>query len=234
MDNEVKFWAIVPAAGTGSRMQTDCPKQYLELMNKPVLIHTLERLGTCPGIAGVGLGISADDARWAALGFEADWLACVCDGGAERAETVSNILQAMASVIADRDWVLVHDAARPCVTHAEIISLMKLAARTDGGLLGRPLTDTIKLADETSQVQRTVPREGLWRAHTPQMFRYKALRSALQKARDTASNVTDEASAMEQAGSHPLMVEGRPENIKITLPGDLELAEIFMQQQEAE
>lgn len=213
-------------------MQADCPKQYLELNNKPVLIHTLERLGTCPGITGVGLGISADDARWPALEFEADWLPCVCDGGAERAETVSNILDEMADIIADRDWVLVHDAARPCVTHAEVISLMQQASRTDGGLLGRPLTDTIKFADDAGNVQRTVPREGLWRAQTPQMFRYAELRSALQKANEAGNSVTDEASAMEQAGIHPLMVEGRPENIKITLPGDLELAEIFMQKQE--
>ena len=234
MNNKDKFWAIVPAAGTGSRMQSDCPKQYLALNNKPVLVHALERLGTCPGISGVGLGISPDDTRWPALGFDADWLVCVCDGGAERAETVSNLLTAMSGTIADRDWVLVHDAARPCVTHAEIISLMKMAARTDGGLLGRPLTDTIKLADDSGHVRRTVPREGLWRAQTPQMFRYAALRAALRKAGESGTSVTDEASAMEQAGIHPLMVEGRPGNIKITLPGDLELAEIFMQQQEEE
>lgn len=231
MDDVDKYWAIVPAAGAGRRMQSDCPKQYLRLAGKAVLQHTLERLGSCPGISGVGLGISAGDERWAEMGFDPDWLVCVCDGGAERADTVINILKAMSGIIGDNDWVLVHDAARPCITHGEIRSLMQHAADTDGGLLGRPLTDTVKLADKNGQVMRTVPREGLWRAQTPQMFRYAELRSALQSALDSGAAVTDEASAMEQAGRHPVMVEGRPENIKLTLPGDLEMAESFMQEQ---
>jgi 2-C-methyl-D-erythritol 4-phosphate cytidylyltransferase len=213
-------------------MQSDCPKQYLQLAGKPILQHTLQRLGSCPGISGVGLGISAGDERWAEMGFQADWLVCVCEGGAERADTVINILDAMADQVSGTDWVLVHDAARPCITHGEIIALMEQATGTDGGLLGCPVTDTVKLTDPDNRVVRTVPRDGLWRAQTPQMFRYADLRSALQAARDNGSNVTDEASAMELAGKHPVMVEGRLQNIKITLPGDLEMAELFLQSKE--
>ena len=231
MDDEDKYWAIVPAAGAGRRMQSDCPKQYLRLAGKTVLQHTLERLGSCPGIAGVGLGISAGDEHCAAMRFDPEWLVCVCEGGTERADTVMNILKAMSGIIGDDDWVLVHDAARPCITHAEIRALMQHGGDTDGALLGRPLTDTVKLADSDGRVMRTVPREGLWRAQTPQMFRYAGLRSALQAALDSGTAVTDEASAMEQAGRHPVMVEGRPENIKITLPGDLERAASFIQEQ---
>lgn len=232
MSSREKYWAVIPAAGIGSRMQASCPKQYLELLGRPVLLHALERLGSCPGIAGVGLGISPVDTWWPALGYEADWLVRVCEGGTERADTVANVLESMQDLIAEQDWVLVHDAARPCVTHEEILMLIEQGSQAGGGLLGRTVTDTVKQADPAGRVQRTVPREGLWRAQTPQMFRYGELRAALRTALENGSGVTDEASAMELAGIYPVMIEGRPDNIKITRPGDLELAEFYLQQQD--
>lgn len=230
--NDERFWVVVPAAGAGRRMGTDIPKQYLELTGQMVLLHTLERLASCPGVSGLFLGLSAGDPYWQELSFTAPWLKQVCDGGAERADTVSLILDAMAGSVEETDWVLVHDAARPCVTHEDILQLMKLASLQDGGLLGRPVSDTVKLTDSNDRVMQTIPRDGLWRAQTPQMFRYSELRQALQDAKNKGLVITDEASAMEYAGYQPLMVQGRSDNIKITVPGDLELADTFIKLQE--
>ena len=231
MTNNERYWAVVPAAGAGRRMGGAVPKQYLELCGEAVLLHTLKRLASCPGISGLFLGVSAGDMFWQALSFDAPWLIQVCDGGAERADTVGLILENMAGVAQDQDWVLVHDAARPCITHGDILQLMKLATLQSGGLLGRPISDTVKLADNSARVLKTIPRDGLWRAQTPQMFRYGELRQALLSAKHKGLTITDEASAMEYAGFQPLMVQGRSDNIKITLPGDLELAEAFLKAQ---
>jgi len=227
-----KFWAVVPAAGVGRRMGANIPKQYLELAGETILLQTMKRLASCPGVSGLFLGVSAGDPYWQEMSYSAPWLKSVCDGGSERADTVSRILDDMSGTVQHRDWVLVHDAVRPCVRHKDIQQLMKLAARQDGGLLGEPITDTVKLADSAGRVRKTVPREGLWRAQTPQMFRFGELQQALHNAKSNGLVVTDEASAMEYAGSHPLMVAGSPVNIKITVPGDLQLAEVFYQNQE--
>ena len=230
--NAEKYWVVVPAAGTGRRMKADIPKQYLELSGQAVLLHTMKRLASCPGISGLFLGITAGDPYWQELSFTAPWLKQVCDGGAERADTVSLVLDDMAGAVQQTDWVLVHDAARPCITHTDVLQLMKLASQQEGGLLGRPISDTVKLADKNNRVRETIPRDGLWRAQTPQMFRYGELRNALQNAKKKGLVITDEASAMEFAGYQPLMVQGRPDNIKITVPGDLQLAETFIKLQE--
>ena len=230
--HDERYWVVVPAAGAGRRMGADMPKQYLQLYGQAVLLHTLKRLASCPGISGLFLGVSIDDPYWQELSFSAPWLKRVCDGGAERADTVSLILDDMAEEVQDTDWVLVHDAARPCITHADILQLMKLASQKDGGLLGRPVSDTVKLADSNNRVRKTIPRDGLWRAQTPQMFRYGDLRHALLNAKNKGLVITDEASAMEFAGYRPLMVPGRFDNIKITVPGDLQLAETFIRLQE--
>ncbi|MEA1891066.1 MAG: 2-C-methyl-D-erythritol 4-phosphate cytidylyltransferase [Pseudomonadota bacterium] len=224
-----KFWAVVPAAGVGRRMGANIPKQYLELAGETILLQTIKRLASCPGVSGLFLGVSADDQYWQDMAFSAPWLKSVCDGGDERADTVSLILDDMSDTVQQDDWVLVHDAVRPCVSHKDIERLMKLARRQDGGLLGRPITDTVKLADDADKIKKTIPRQGLWRAQTPQMFRYGELRQALLKAKDNGLLVTDEASAMEYAGFHPLMVHCGPGNIKITVPGDMQLAEVFFQ-----
>jgi 2-C-methyl-D-erythritol 4-phosphate cytidylyltransferase len=230
--NAEKYWVVVPAAGAGRRMRADIPKQYLELSGQAVLLHTMKRLASCPGISGLFLGITAGDPYWQELSFTAPWLKQVCDGGAERADTVSLVLDDMAGAVQQTDWVLVHDAARPCITHTDVLQLMKLASQQEGGLLGRPISDTVKLADKNNRVRETIPRDGLWRAQTPQMFRYGELRNALQNAKKKGLVITDEASAMEFAGYQPLMVQGRPDNIKITVPGDLQLAETFIKLQE--
>ena len=227
-----RYWVVVPAAGSGRRMGADIPKQYLELSGQAVLLHTMKRLASCPGVSGLYLGISAGDPYWQELSFTAPWLKQVCDGGAERADTVSLVLDEMAGTVEETDWVLVHDAARPCITHADILQLMTLASQQQGGLLGRPVSDTVKLADTSNRVRETIPRDGLWRAQTPQMFRYGDLRTAMSNAKKKGLVITDEASAMEFAGYQPLMVMGRSDNIKITVPGDLQLAETFIKLQE--
>ena len=227
-----KYWAIVPAAGVGRRMGGNIPKQYLDLAGEAVLLRTMKRLASCAGVSGLFLGVSAADSYWQALSFSAPWLKSVCDGGEERSDTVSLILDDMSGTVEECDWVLVHDAVRPCVSHKDILQLMHLASQQDGGLLGLPITDTVKHADSADSVTKTISREGLWRAQTPQMFRYGELRQALQNAKDNDLLVTDEASAMEYAGFHPLMVQGCSDNIKITVPGDMELADIFFRLQE--
>lgn len=215
-------------------MEAQIPKQYLQLCGQAVLLHTLKRLASCPGISGLFLGVSSGDPYWQKLSFDAPWLKRVCDGGTERSDTVSLILDSMEDMVQPQDWVLVHDAARPCVAHSDILQLMAHAREQGGGLLGRPISDTVKLADGDNKVRQTIPRDGLWRAQTPQMFRYAELRKALQDAKDIGYAITDEASAMELAGFKPLMVQGRNDNIKITVPGDLELAEVFIKAQEIE
>ncbi|MCK5360231.1 MAG: 2-C-methyl-D-erythritol 4-phosphate cytidylyltransferase, partial [Gammaproteobacteria bacterium] len=200
-----------------------------------VLLQTLKRLASCPGISGVFLAVSADDVYWQEIwqdiSHESPWLKSVCVGGEERADTVSRIFTDMDGRVEQNDWVLVHDAVRPCVSHKDIEKLMKQASQYDGGLLGRPISDTVKLADDQGRVKKTISRDGLWAAQTPQMFRYGELRQALLEAKEKGLLITDEASAMELAGFQPLMVQGSSDNFKITMPGDLELAEVYLQKQ---
>lgn len=229
-----RFWAVIPAAGQGSRMGAASPKQYLSLGGKTVLEHSLSRLTGHPRIAATVLVIAADDGHWPRLagGFARQSL-FIAHGGAERCHSVLNGLLALAAHAAPRDWVLVHDAARPCVRHEDIdVLLSRLQDHPVGGLLGIPVTDTMKRADRQGDIIETVLREGLWRALTPQMFRYEMLLQALRTALDRGVVVTDEAAAVEMAGFTPRMVEGHADNIKITRPQDLALAELFLRQQE--
>jgi len=228
------YWAVVPAAGVGSRMQADRPKQYLELAGKTILQHTLERLATHPMIKGVVVSVSAGDAYWSDLKLDASLPIYMAEGGAERCHSVLNGLKKLCHVAEQTDWVLVHDAARPCLRHEDIDKLIAELQHTDGGLLGLPVADTIKFCDKNGVVQKTVDRSGLWRALTPQMFRLKSLLDALQKAIDENALVTDEASAMELIGIHPKMVEGHADNIKITHPQDLRWAEMYLNNQRGE
>lgn len=226
-----KLWAVVPAAGAGRRMSTNIPKQYLRLGEKTVLEHTLDTLLACPQLAGVVVVLSADDGYWPGLRdryFNARLE--VVTGGAERCHSVLNGLVHLAGRANADDWVLVHDAARPCVQLSDIEKLIEtLAATTDGGLLGVPVADTMKQVDGNDRVTATVARDGLWHAYTPQMFRLGRLQTALQYAIDNDLLVTDEASAMELAGYLPRMVQGQRDNIKITVPSDLELAAFYLQ-----
>ena len=216
-------------------MRAACPKQYLPLLGRAMLLHTLERLGRYPRLRGLAVGIAADDAYWPTLATEIPNLLVTYVGGAERAQTVLNGLRALETYAAPDDWVLVHDAARPCVRHADIDSLLAaVAGHADGGLLALPLSDTVKRADHNGCIEETVPRTGLWRALTPQVFRFVALRDALESAMRAGVEITDEASAMEYSGARPRLVHGHADNIKITLPEDLALAELFLREQEHE
>jgi len=225
------IWAVVPAAGAGRRMSANIPKQYLPLGEKTVLEHTLDTLLACRQLAGVVVVLSAGDGYWPDLQarYSSQPLEVVT-GGAERCHSVLNGLTHLAGKAAADDWVLVHDAARPCVRLTDIDTLIStLAATSHGGLLGVPVADTMKQVDGADRVTATVAREGLWHAYTPQMFRLGSLRAALQQAIDNDLLVTDEASAMELAGVQPRMVQGQRDNIKITVAADLELAAFYLQ-----
>jgi 2-C-methyl-D-erythritol 4-phosphate cytidylyltransferase len=217
-------------------MQSTIPKQYLALNGHPVILATLERLGSWPRLRGLYAGISATDAHWPGVEPRAARIPKfrgTYHGGATRAHTVLNGLRMLLEHAPNSDWVMVHDAVRPCVRHAD---LDKLAAAvtvgSSGGLLALPLADTVKRADAAGRVVETVPREGLWRALTPQMFRIGELVGALARAVAEGHETTDEAAAIEQVGGRPLLVAGHADNIKITLPGDLALAELFLREQE--
>lgn len=216
-------------------MQANLPKQYLPLRGRPILAHALERLCTHRRVQGVMVGIAPDDDRW--RGQAPEWarfarLLGSYAGGATRAHTVLNGLVALGAHARPDDWVLVHDAVRPCVRASDIDRLIaEVEHSAHGGLLALPMADTVKRADAQDCVVETVPRAGLWRALTPQMFRFDSLRNALQQALAQGIEITDEAMAIELAGGRPRLVAGHPDNIKVTLPGDLALAELFLNQQ---
>lgn len=223
-------WCVVPAAGRGRRFGGEVPKQYLRLHDKPLLLHTLERLAAHPRIAGLMLVVAADDASWVQGLVEVLGKPLLrATGGAERADSVLAGLRALPASVAAGDAVLVHDAARPCVRAADISRLIDLAVPAGGGLLAAPLRDTLKRADAQGRVAATEPREARWRALTPQLFPRAALEAALAAAAASGIAVTDEAMAMERAGHAPLLVEGSEDNIKVTTPADLALAEFILQ-----
>ena len=223
-----RFFALIPAAGVGSRMGAACPKQYLELLGKPVLRYALEAFGECSEIERIYVLISHED-EWLDA-FLASWpdldtgrvrfLRC---GGVTRRETVLNGLHVLFRECAPDDWILVHDAARPGLT-PELIQRLIHAVADDktGGLLALPVVDTVKRQGNNGL--ETVSRDGLWLAQTPQMFRYAILREALEKS----GNVTDEAGAVEAMSLTPHLVEGHLRNTKITRPADLALVELFL------
>ena len=226
-----KFWAVVPAAGAGKRMGSELPKQYLLLGDRTVLEQTLDSLLGCPRLSGLVLALSPDDEHWSAI--ESRYATAPLqrvDGGAERCHSVLNSLDHLATETDANDWVLVHDAARPCVRIEDIEQLIAtLETGGQGGLLGVPVADTMKRVDDQLAITATVDRDRLWHAYTPQMFRLGELRTALREAIEAGKAVTDEANAMELAGFKPRMVQGSRDNIKITLPADLALATFYLQ-----
>ncbi|MDF2178976.1 2-C-methyl-D-erythritol 4-phosphate cytidylyltransferase [Aliiglaciecola sp. CAU 1673] len=220
------FTVIVPAAGVGKRMGAGKPKQYLALAGKTLLEHTLENLISHPRIERIVLALHPQDPYFDELPVaDAPWITRV-QGGKERADSVLAGLQALS----DQDWVLVHDAARPCLSHGDLDKLLLLSEGAVGGILATPVRDTMKRADAYRMVARTEDRSNLWHALTPQFFPAKALTDALQNALTQGVNITDEASAMEWA-NHPVhLVEGCSSNIKVTRPEDLALAEFYLKQ----
>jgi 2-C-methyl-D-erythritol 4-phosphate cytidylyltransferase len=227
--NEPRFWAVVPAAGIGSRMGGEIPKQYLPLLGRPIIEHTLARLCNHPRISGVVVVLAADDRWWPEIAVKYSHPLLVAAGGEERRDSVLSGLDSLSERASEHDWVLVHDAVRPCLRDEDIDRLMnELRADEVGGLLAIPVRDTMKRAGSNSRVRETVSRESLWLAQTPQMFRLGALRDALLLTVDEDRDVTDEAQAMELAGTRPRLVQGHEDNIKITRRDDLELAEMFL------
>jgi 2-C-methyl-D-erythritol 4-phosphate cytidylyltransferase len=213
-------------------MGGELPKQYLSLAGKTVMEHTLSGLCSHPLIDGVAIAIAPDDERWSALGFACEKPLLRVSGGAERCYSVLNALDGLTASASEDDWVLVHDAARPCLRREDLDCLIEtLRDHPVGGMLGVPVRDTMKRADAEGSVYETVNRAGLWHALTPQMFRLGALRGAIRRALDRDIVVTDEAMAMEMMGARPRLIEGHGDNIKVTRPEDLALAAFFLRQQ---
>lgn len=228
----VRYWPLLPAAGVGSRMQADRPKQYLSLGQRFLIDHTLQRMLSYPRFQQLVLVLSAGDPYWAESPFSHDPRILRADGGAERCYSVLNGLQALQGLAADDDWIVVHDVARPCLRHSDLDRLLA-SVRDPGAILASPVRDTMKRGRAGADgcvIDHTVDRTQLWHALTPQVFRYAALREALSRCLQDGVEVTDEASAMEHCGWQPLLVEGRADNIKVTRPEDLALAEFFLTQ----
>lgn len=220
------FWAIVPAAGIGSRIDSSKPKQYLSLRGRALIEHSLTALLQSQHVSGVMLGLHADDSHWKNLNYQSHKTVQTFVGGESRAQTVFNALELLKHDC-DRDaFVLVHDAARPCLTERDIAALVGACEQHPvGGLLAAPVDDTIKNVNTQQQVLGTIDRSPLWRALTPQMFRLGALHDALAYCFENKLCVTDEASAIEHRGGKPIVVQGDTRNIKVTYAEDLSLAE---------
>ena len=222
------FWCVVPAAGRGTRVGGDCPKQYLPLAGRGLILHTLERLAAHPRIGGLLVTLSLSDTHWPAVDAILGKPVLTAIGGVERSDSVLAGLDALPDHVGAHDFVLVHDAARPCVRQSDISRLIERCTAVDGGLLGAPLRDTLKRANDASRSMATEPRDERWRAFTPQMFRRGQLSAALRDATARGVKVSDEAMAMERAGFAPLLVEGAEDNIKVTTAEDFALAEFLL------
>ena len=225
-----RFHIIIPAAGAGNRMATAIPKQYLPLCGKPIVSHCIQTFFSCPRIASINLALSAEDFFWRSLTLDSNSrLNLHYTGGDTRAQTVLNTLEAMRPNVAGDDWILVHDAARPGLTIPLLNQLLDTLEHDDvGGLLALPLADTLKQSNADQRVEKTIPREGLWQAQTPQMFRFSLLQQALASFDGVP---TDEAQAVEALGLQPKLVTGSLRNMKITYPQDMALMEVLMQKE---
>jgi 2-C-methyl-D-erythritol 4-phosphate cytidylyltransferase len=230
--NRLNYWLIVPAAGKGQRFGSHIPKQYLPLLGHTVMECTLNRLSLVPQINQIIVPIHPQDNTAQTLNFTHRSKIVFCEGGAERADSVLAGLDAIASQAHANDWVLVHDVARPCVRLSDIQNLINTLQHDPiGGILAHPVRDTIKQANDKNHIIATVPRQQLWQAFTPQMFRFSVLYQALKQAKLQKLVVTDEASAVELLGYQPKLITGSHDNLKITYPADLLLAEYLLGQQ---
>lgn len=226
-------FVVVPAAGRGMRFGASRPKQYLPLAGATVIAQTLRRLD-CLGARAIAVGLAPDDSYWPGAKPALGTPLLTFTGGAERALTVLNGLAVLRGEAASDDLVFVHDAARPCVREADLRRLHEVALESlDGALLARPVADTVKRGDARREVVATVDRRDLWLAQTPQVFRFERLYAALSAAIAANDLVTDEAAAVERLGGHPRLVAGSHDNIKVTMPEDLALAEVYLAQQDS-
>lgn len=245
MNRQPNFWAVIPAAGVGARMQASCPKQYLKLAGKAVIEHSIDSIMSIEGISGVKLCLSPEDDYVTSLPLLGGLVSRV-DGGATRAQSVLNGLLSLQEEAADDDWVLVHDAARPCLENDILKTfIQRVEGDSVGGIMAVRAKDTLKQARfenepknqsssiettriQTTLIRKTLDRSTIWHAQTPQMFRYRLLIDALSMGIDNGLDITDEASAVEAAGHAAMLVEGSAHNIKITTPDDLAIAEFLL------
>lgn len=223
-----KLWAIIPAAGSGSRFSKSELKQYQMIGQKTVLEHTVSRLNHLP-LQGYVLAIGSDDDVAQSLSFTNMEKAHFCEGGAERVNSVLNALNYLSTIANADDWVFVHDAARPCVTQDCLWQLVDTAIQFNtGAILAIPVRDTLKRVVSAQNIQETIDRSQLWQAQTPQIAKLGVLKSAIEHALAANAVITDEASALEFVGQPVQVVQGRSDNIKITYPDDLELARLIL------
>jgi len=221
----MRIWAVIPAAGVGKRYSSDIPKQYLSLNGMPVLLHSINKFVKLDEIHEVLVALNPDDEFWQKLNFSHPKVKTI-NGGPERCYSVNNALEELSGRADNGDWILVHDAVRPCISDFDLNKIIEIVHDEDvGGLLACPILDTIKKVGDNLDVLKTIPREGLWSAMTPQIFRYELLKKALNAVLNSARSVTDEAKAIELIGLTPKIIEGDKTNIKITHPSDMVLAE---------
>ncbi len=229
MSDKPRYWVVIPAAGIGKRVGADQPKQYITIHSKTILEHTIDCFIERADITGIVVAIAKDDPYWQTLAIHNHEKIITAPGGKERFQSVTNSLHALLDMADQNDWVMVHDAARPCLSQAAIDRLIKELAQHDvGGILAMPCRDTMKRADSNNDIVETVEREQLWHAQTPQMFRYHFLLSALNDVVEQSKLVTDEAMAIEQLGLQPKLIQGHHENLKITHKDDLQHAETYL------
>ncbi len=226
MGNSVPIWAIVPAAGVGTRMQSDIPKQYLAFQGKTLIEHSLDRLLSHPEIDGAVVVLRQQDTTWEKLSYLAEKPVFTTVGGKERHDSVYSGLTTLQYRFGNDAIALVHDAVRPLVSHQDLSNVIDAARRhSAGAILATPVTDTLKQQNDSMGIANTLSREGLWRALTPQAFHLQTLLNALKQVIDNNLATTDDAQAVELSGHAPLLVPGDTENFKITSPRDLVLAE---------
>lgn len=226
-----KLWVILPAAGSGSRFSKTELKQYQMIQERTVLEHTVARLNQLP-LAGYVLAIGEQDNVAKMLPFSSQEKAHFCLGGAERVNSVLNALNYLSQIASEDEWVLVHDAARPCVGLDCLQQLVNTAITNDqAAILAIPVRDTLKRVVTNFDIEETVDRSMLWQAQTPQMAKLGVLKRAIEQALQDGATITDEASALEHIGEQVSVVQGRSDNIKITYPDDLELAKLILQAQ---
>lgn len=230
MSDRSKYWVVIPAAGVGSRMGVDKPKQYISINNKTIIEHTIDCFIHREEIEKIVIAISKEDKFWPTLAISKHVKIVTAAGGEERYQSVLNSLQALTGKADNNDWVMVHDAARPCLNQSAIDRLLiELRTHDVGGILAMPCRDTMKRANNTGEIDKTVERESLWHAQTPQMFKYEKLLSAIEDALKNQIVVTDESMAMERLGYKPLLVHGHQENMKLTHKDDLEALKTYLE-----
>ena len=229
MSDSLKYWVVIPAAGEGLRMGVDKPKQYISINNKTIIEHTIDCFIYREEIEKIIVAISKEDEFWSTLEISDHDKIMTVSGGKERYQSVLNSLKMLSSEAEDDDWVMVHDAARPCLNQSAIDRLIiQLKGHDIGGILAMPCRDTMKRSNDTGEIDETVERQSLWHAQTPQMFKYGKLLLAIQDALKNKAVVTDEAMAVERLGFKPMLVLGHQENIKLTYKDDLESLRLYL------